>query len=95
MVRRVVAESKEAVEEIKKTAEEPLPTLTFTEAEVQKVANFINHVYLNAEFKSGMKGFKDLNQMFSDMHQHMSKIEKHIFEFKKIRAAKEATGKIE
>jgi uncharacterized membrane protein len=95
MVKRVMAESKEHAEEIKKIAEEPLPTLTFTEAEVQKVANFINYVYLNAEFKSGMKGFKDLNQMFADMHTHMGKIEKHIFEFKKVRAAKEATGKTE
>jgi hypothetical protein len=40
-----------------------------------------------------MKGFKDINQMFSDMHTHMSKIEKYIFEFKKIKSAKEATGK--
>ncbi len=93
MVKRLHGESKEAVEETKKIAEEPLPTLTFTEQEVQKVANFINHVYLNAEFKSGMKGFKDINQMFSDMHTHMSKIEKYIFEFKKIKSAKEATGK--
>lgn len=93
MVKRLVAESKEHAEEIKKTAEEPLPTLSFNEQEVQKVANFINHVYLNAEFKSGMKGFKDLNQMFADMHQHVSKIEKYIFEFKRIKSAKDATGK--
>lgn len=59
------------------------PLLTFSEQEVQKVANFVNFVYLNAEFKSGMKGFKAVNDMFKDMHEHVAKIESYIFEHKK------------
>jgi hypothetical protein len=94
MAKRVVGETKEIAKafesEQQKLAAQPEPVLTFTEAQVQKVADFINYMYLNAEFKGGMKEFKRINQMFSDMHEHMRVIESHIFEVKRIRQAKKA-----
>lgn len=91
MAKRMVGESKEAVAETLELASKPEPVITFSESQVQKVADFINFMYLNAEFKGGMKDFKKVNTMFADMHEHVKLIESHIFELKKIRAAKKAT----
>jgi hypothetical protein len=90
MAKRPIAESKEAAEVVEQTTAQDLPVLTFAEAEVQKVADFVNYMYLNAEFKGAMKDYKKVNQMFADMHAHVQKIEKHIFEFKRISSYKKA-----
>jgi hypothetical protein len=94
MAKRAFGEDKETVEkmkeEVKADAAKEIPQLTFTEADVQKVANFINYMYLNAEFKGGMKEFKNINQMFADVHAHIKVMESHIFEVKKISTAKKA-----
>lgn len=90
MAKRLMAESKEAAEELKELATKEEPQLTFTESQVQKVADFINFMYQNADFKGSMQVFKKVNSMFADMHEHMKMIEAHIFEVKKIRAAKKA-----
>lgn len=94
MAKQAFGPDKEAVEKLKKEndemAKKPLPQLTFSEAEVQRVADFINFVYLNANFSMDMKGFKAINQKFADMHNHVSKIERYIFEHKKVSEAKKA-----
>jgi hypothetical protein len=90
MAKRPIAESKEAAQEIEETADQLLPVLLFAEAEVQKVADFVNFMYTSAEFKGSMKDYKKVNQMFADMHAHVGKIEKHIFEFKRISNIKKA-----
>lgn len=96
MAKRAFGEDKETVEkfkeEVKAEAAKEIPQITFTESDVQKVADFINYMYLNAEFKGGMKEFKKLNQMFADVHAHIKVMEAHIFEVKKISAAKKAVG---
>lgn len=90
MAKRLVGESKEAVEEMKELAKEPIPEISFNEAEVQAVADFINYCYKNGTYTMGMDGAVKLNKMLSAMHNHVTKIEKYIFEFKRTVAAKKA-----
>lgn len=90
MVKRLVGESKEAVEEMKAVAKEPIPEISFVESEVAVVADFVNYCYKNGSFTMGMSDAVKLNKMLSAMHQHVTKIEKYIFEFKRTVAAKKA-----
>jgi hypothetical protein len=76
----LMAKAKEPVESI---APVEVPQITFTEAEVQGVADFINYCYKNASFTMKMDDAVKMNKMLSAMHQHVSKMEKYIFEFKK------------
>ena len=90
MVKRLVGESKEAVEQMKAVAKEPLPEIAFVEAEVQAIADFVNYCYKHGSFTMGMAEAVKLNKMLGAMHSHISKIEKYIFEFKRTVAAKKA-----
>lgn len=90
MSKRPVGSNKEAVEEQKKLAEQPIPEITFSEAEVNDVAQFVNWVYLNGRFEMTPKESKDMAQKFAKMHQHVSKIEQYIFEFRRVVNAKKA-----
>lgn len=58
---------------------------TYTEQEVQAVANFVNFVFKRAKF-DGLSSAeaRQLTIYFNDMHNHVSKIEQYIFEIKKI-----------
>jgi hypothetical protein len=69
-------------------AEETFPDISFTEAEVQQVADFINFVYKNGEFKMTMADTKKVQVMLGQMHAHVTKIEKYIFEHRRILASK-------
>lgn len=58
---------------------------TWTEEEIQGVANFVNYMWKFAKFSAlGMKDMKAVQNMFVSMHQHVSKIEKYAFEIKKV-----------
>lgn len=64
------------------TTESPVqPQLTFTEAEVQGVADFVNFVYRNGDYKLNMADARKLTSMLTAMHHHIAKIEKYIFEY--------------
>jgi hypothetical protein len=75
--------AKKTKEEIK---EEPVevPSISFTEKEVQAVADFINYCYQKAEFKGSMTELAKVNKMFSEMHGHVSKIEGYILDYVKV-----------
>lgn len=90
MAKRAYGESKEAVEELKALAKEPLPEITFAEAEVQQVADFVNYVYLNGSFSIKMAEMKKMQGMLSNMNALIVKMEKYIFEHKRVIAAKKA-----
>jgi hypothetical protein len=68
----------------------PLPEISFTEAEVQQVADFINYVYINGEFKMKMADTKKINLMLSHMHAHVTKCESYIFEHRRVIASRKA-----
>ncbi len=90
MAKRAIGESKEAVEELKALAKEPLPEITFAEAEVQQVADFVNYVYLNGSFSIKMSEMKKMQGMLSNMNALIVKMEKYIFEHRRVIAAKKA-----
>ena len=64
---------------------EPVPAISFTEDEVQRVAEFVNYAYRNVQVSSSLKDLaqeqKKLNMMFNQMHNHVTKIEQYILDF--------------
>lgn len=64
------------------------PVLIFSEDEVQKVADFVNFMWANAEFKAAMPTYEKVKRMFHDMHGHVSKIEGYILEHRRTVKAK-------
>ena len=77
-------------EEIVVPAPTPLPEISFTEVEIQQVADFINYVYINGEFKMKMADTKKINLMLSHMHAHVTKCEAYIFEHRRVIASRKA-----
>lgn len=67
-----------------------LPDIAFAEAEVQKIADFINWVYTNGLYNMKLSDMKKVSGMLNDMHAHVAKIEKYIFEHRRVVAAKKA-----
>lgn len=92
MSKKTVPISEKITEETRELAKEPLPDITFAEAEVQKVADFINWVYQNGTYPMKMSDIKKVSGMLNDMHAHVAKIEKYIFEHRRVIAAKKAIG---
>lgn len=72
------------------TTEEQFPAISFTEQEVQQVAEFVNYVYKHGDFKMSMADARKVTSMLSSMHSHVSKIEKYIFEHRRVLASKKA-----
>jgi len=57
------------------------PALTFTEAEVQAVADFVNFIYQNATFDNmTSKGAQQYSAWLANIHQHVKVCEAHIME---------------
>ena len=79
------------VSESEPQAPESFPDISFSEAEVQQVADFVNYVYTNGEFKMKMADTKKINVMLSNMHAHITKCEAYIFEHRRVLASKKAT----
>lgn len=71
---------------------EVFPEISFAEAEVQQVADFVNYCYKHGEFKMQMADTKKINTMLSNMHTHITKLEKYIFEHRRVITAKKAAG---
>lgn len=96
MAKQAFGSDKATVEKLKQETAElaaaPIPSITFTEAEVQKIADFVNFMYLNFSKNMDMKTAKKVIAMFNDMHAHMEKVESYIFEFKRTVEAKKAVG---
>lgn len=83
------ANPKEKTEEPSAPSQPSIPELTFTEEEVQKVANFVNFLYKNAKFdKVSAKDATVISNYFDYMHAHISKLESYILEFMRITNAK-------
>lgn len=59
---------------------ETIPQITFTEKEVQSVADFVNYVYKNASFTHKMDDSLKLVRMLNAMQSHIKKMEDHIFD---------------
>ena len=59
---------------------------TFTESELNKVADFVNYVHQNGTFEDCKKPAQSrkLTKMFNDMHAHLKKCEAYILEIKEI-----------
>lgn len=95
MSKKTVHITEKITEETKELAKEPLPEITFAEAEVQKVADFINWVFQNGTYAMKLGDMKKVSGMLNDMHAHVSKIEKYIFEHRRVIAAKKAVGAVE
>lgn len=56
--------------------------LTFTEAEVREVADFVNFVFKHARWDFESKEAFDFTKLYQKMAQHVKKCEDHIFEHK-------------
>jgi hypothetical protein len=65
------------------TSEPIAPDISFTEAEVQAVADFVNYMFKNANASMSMQEARKVTGMFNGMHQHVVKIEKYIFEHRR------------
>ena len=59
--------------------------LTFTTIEINKVADFINEMYVKATFNNVTgRDIQRLNAMFVGMHEHKNKLDRHVFEITKV-----------
>jgi len=58
--------------------------ITFTEAEVKRIADFMNFVMTRADFKISGKEMVDFYTLYKDMVLHLKKCEDHIMELKQV-----------
>ena len=78
-----MAKAKEKVKEVGED-KPSLPHIAFTESEVTEVADFLNAVWIQAEFKGSMQSMRDLDKLFSKMHAHHKKLQEYVLEVKRI-----------
>ena len=58
--------------------------ITFTDNEIQEVADFLNFIYKNAKWEMTTQDALELVKRINQMNAHMKKMEKHIYEVKKV-----------
>jgi hypothetical protein len=67
---------------------QPQPQISFVEAEIREVEDFINNVYMKAKFEVSPKEMKDFQVSLGKMANHVKKIREHILEITRVIPAK-------
>ena len=63
--------------------------ISFTEKEIQSVADFVNMVYTKANFNFNSKEAMSYSKSLAEMHETIKKMEAHKFEINKVIEAKD------